>query len=228
MPPLSRKPAPELPADPNDWRPQRFGRSFRTTRDPVIEPSWGGIRVLARLDSGTIRFTDEAGIDCTADFAEAAEAVAAAVLAADLVLDGFLTVEATQVVAGKPLQEIKAPSGGKVLAQWIVGDRIARPSPSPRRLDRDRPIAFVAVDVLQIDGTRLFDIPLLERKRLLEASLTPSELVRVTPYVRPPVGSFLSTWRGLGFSALAYKGANSRYLPDTRNDDWTIKPMPLK
>jgi ATP-dependent DNA ligase len=228
MPPFRRKSTPEPSADPDDWRPQRFGRSFRSIRDAVIEPSWGGVRVLARLDSGHTRFKDEAGVDCTAEFAEVADAVAAAALAGELILDGFLTVEPTQVVAGRPLAEIEAPTAGRLMVEMIAGNRLMRRAAPERPLDADRPVAFVAVDLLQIDGTRLLDVPLLERKRLLDSALTESDLVRITPFVRPPVGSFLSTWRGLGFTALAYKAANSRYKPDARNDGWSIKPMPLK
>ena len=45
--------------------------------------------------------------------------------------------------------------------------------------------AFVATDLLWLDGTPLADMPLLERKRLLEGALEASYLVRVAPFVRP-------------------------------------------
>ena len=135
-------------------------------------------------------------------------------------------MEATQVVAGKPMADIQTPTKGQVMAQWIAGSRAVRASPPKRHLDPDRPIAFVAVDLLSIDGSSLLDVPLLERKRLLDSALTPGELVRVTPFVQAPGGSFVTTWRGLGFSHLAYKAVNSRYTPDLRNNDWSILPMP--
>jgi bifunctional non-homologous end joining protein LigD len=83
------------------------------------------------------------------------------------------------------------------------------------------------VDLLRIDGSSLLDIPLLERKRLLEGALKQSSLVRITPYVREPLGSFLSSWRSLGFQSLLYKKANSRYAPNARNDAWFARPMPM-
>ncbi|MGZ6315554.1 MAG: hypothetical protein ACXWNI_08010, partial [Candidatus Limnocylindrales bacterium] len=79
-----------------------------------------------------------------------------------------------------------------------------------------------------IDGSGLLDVPLLERKRLLDGALEAGELVRITPFVRPPIGTFAGTWRDLGFVALAYKGANSRYIPNGRNEDWSIFPMPSR
>ena len=77
----------------------------------------------------------------------------------------------------------------------------------------DAPIAFVAVDLVALDGEPLVEIPLLERKRLLESVLAEGDLVRRTPYVRHPAGTFIVTWRSFGFGGLAYKAANSRYVP---------------
>jgi bifunctional non-homologous end joining protein LigD len=227
MPLLGRKSPPEPPPNPDDWRPQRFGRGGRSLRDAIIEPGWSGIRVLARFEDGRTRFIDEEGVDCTDEFANVAEAVATAALAGDLILEGHLTVEPTQVVAGVPGVEIQAPTAGQMMVQMLAGNRIGRGARPQRHLDPDRPIAFVAVDLLRIDGTPLLDIPLLERKRLLDGSLAQTDLVRITPFIRPPMGSFITTWRSAGFIALAYKATNSRYLPSARNDDWSIVRMPL-
>ena len=229
MPLFKRTPPPAPPLDPDHWRPQRFGKGGGRTRDSIIEPSWGGVRVLARYDGSASKLIDEDGEDCTAEFAQIAVAITAAALAAELVLDGFLTVEPTQIGNASPIPQGEAPTAGQMMGQYLVGSHVAtRMNTRKRHLDPDRPIAFVAVDLLSIDGTRLLDIPLLERKRLLDGALTPGELVRITPFVRPPIDSFVATWRGAGFGALAYKAPNSRYIPDSRNDDWSIMPMPPK
>jgi ATP-dependent DNA ligase len=227
--PFLRRAAPASPVSPEhpeQWRPQRFGRGSRSVRDPLIEPSWGGVRILARFELGHTFFVDEEGVDCTDEFAAVAEAISTAALADELILDGFLTVQPTQATAGVAITGIEAPSAGQVMTQMLVGTRRSRPPESTRRLDPDRPIAFVAVDLLSIDGTSLLNVPLLERKRLLDGALRTGELVRITPFVRPPIGTFVATWRALGFGALAYKGANSRYIPSGRNNDWFIAPMP--
>jgi len=228
MPVFRHAGPPVPPADPDDWRPQRVGRKGRIMPDAIIEPGWSGVRVLARFEGGNTRLMDEEGFDCSAEFAEVATAISTAALADELILDGFLTVEPTQIVAGVRPREIKAPTTGQMMTQWIVGSRIARPAAPRRDLDPDRPIAFVAIDLLQIDGARLLDVPLLERKRLLDGSLEQSSLVRITPYVRPPIGSFVATWRGAGFNSMVYKSANSRYRPDARNDDWSVFSIPFR
>ena len=101
--------------------------------------------------------------------------------------------------------------------------------PAPDEDDSEEaPIAFVAVDLVALDGEALVEIPLLERKRLLESVLAEGNLVRRTPYVRHPAGTFIVTWRSFGFGGLAYKAANSRYLPGATNDDWCMTPMPRR
>ena len=87
-------------------------------------------------------------------------------------------------------------------------------------------MAFVAVDLLLVDDEPLVDIPLLERKRILEGVLDEGELVRRTAFVRPPVDAWLGTWRSIGFGELAYKAANSRYRPGEQNPDWATARIP--
>lgn len=231
MPSLRRtvRPAsPSTPQRPEDWRPQQFGRHIRKVADPLVEPSWGGVRVIARIERGQTRFVDEDGVDCTDEFATVAEAVSASARADQLILDGFLTVEPTQATTGVVLRGVEAPGKRQMMSQMFLGRRGSGGPEPKRQLDPERPIAFVAVDILSVDGSTLLDVPLLERKRLLDGAVGTGELVRITPFVRLPIGTFLTTWRSLGFRALAYKGANSRYVPNGRNADWFIAPMPLK
>jgi bifunctional non-homologous end joining protein LigD len=90
----------------------------------------------------------------------------------------------------------------------------------------DHPLAFVAIDLLSLDGQSMLDIPLLERKRLLESVLTESNLVRRSAFVRPPVDPWLASWRSMGFRELAYKAANGRYVQGQVNDDWALVRIP--
>jgi len=191
MPPFRRSPPPQSPANSDDWRPQQFGRGLRAIPGAIVEPGWEGVRVLARHENGRCRLSDEEGHDCTDEFAAVAEALTLAAQADDLILDGYLTVQPTQITAGVPLSTIEAPTPSQMMASMVVGGRAFRPMVSAHPLDPNRPVAFVAVDLLRIDGSALLDVPLLERKRLLDGSLEPSELIRVTPYVREPLGSFL-------------------------------------
>jgi ATP-dependent DNA ligase len=227
MPTLRREAEPETSADPAEWRPQFFSKKHTVT-DPIVEPMWRGVRVLATVAGGRVRFVDEIGVDCTEEFAPIAAEVLSAARSDSMVVDGHLTVEPTQSSRGVSTEGPEAPSGGRMMAQVFVGAKVADPIVKTHRLDPDRPIAFVAVDLLTIDGQSLLDVPLLERKRILEGALDQTEIVRITPFVRPPVGTFLNTWRSLGFTETAWKGANSRYFPGESNQDWCISPMPVR
>ena len=59
-------------------------------------------------------------------------------------------------------------------------------------------------------------------------SVAEGELVRWTPFVREPLGSFLASWRAQGFGALAYKSANSRYTPGIPNQAWATASIPRR
>jgi bifunctional non-homologous end joining protein LigD len=230
MPPLRRKADPPPPIDPAEWRPQAFGKKgIRSINDPIIEPAWSGVRVIVRVGRGpdgspAVTLTDEDGLDSTAEFADVAQAIAAAALTDELILDGYLTVEPTQDTRGLDMRAMETPTKGELLTHMLVGGRIRVPEPK-RQLDPDRPIAFVAVDLLLIDGDSLVDLPLLERKRLLDTALKADYLVRITPFVRTPVGSLALTWHAQGFRELAYKPANGRYQPGGGPGDWVVVPI---
>jgi hypothetical protein len=89
-------------------------------------------------------------------------------------------------------------------------------------LARGEPHAFVATDLLLLDGQLTHELPLLERKRLLESILTPSETVRISMFVQATSTQVIASWSSLGFAGLSYRGSNSRYLVGAENPDWAI------
>jgi ATP-dependent DNA ligase len=232
--------------DPRSWRPQAFGRRKpKELLDALVEPAWDGIRVLAHVGGAPIALIDAEGIDV----AEAHPAIVAELestaLADTLVVDGYLTDQARSTGVGVVLEVDEMPSIGEHAAQFFMGKRAADfmsgrgdvpGRPTARRVSdaeaaaagEPEPIRFVAVDLLVLDDDILLEVPLLERKRLLESVLPEGAHVRRTPYVREPAGSFIITWRSAGFGGLAYKTANSRYRPGDHNDDWSLIDMPRR
>ena len=94
--------------------------------------------------------------------------------------------------------------------------------------EEDDPVNLVIVDLLWIDGEWLLDVPLLERKRLLESIVPGDDLVRAGLYVRPPINTWIGSWRAQGFGGITFKEANSRYQPGTRSPDWASTTMPRR
>jgi ATP-dependent DNA ligase len=235
-----------MDADPRAWRPQAFGHGrARNVADPVIEPAWDGIRVLAHLDVAADRaeITDVTGADLASEHAPIAGALLGALAADTAIVDGYLTDQATRPTENRTIVGPEIPSFGEQTSQLFLGRRgaelmsgrgrpgwigDARTGSDAEWAIGDESIAFVAIDLVALDGRPLLEIPLLERKRLLESVLAEGDLVRRTPYVRLPAGSFILTWRSFGFGGLAYKAANSRYHPGVPNDDWCRVPMPRR
>ena len=85
--------------------------------------------------------------------------------------------------------------------------------------------AFVAVDLLELEGESLLDVPLLERRRLLESVIAETDLVRLSPVVKHPIGGWLETWHGIGFTHVVAKHQNSRYAPGEQNEEWLKIPI---
>ena len=217
------------------WRPQGFGRrNSHHIVDPLIEPLWEGIRVLVHVDGGRVELIDlegEALEPSEPAVGELSRELETAVRADRLVLDGYVTGMATRSTVGAVVGDIEAPTLVEMSAQMLLGRRARRPDLGPSEepdVSGDEPLAFVAVEALAIDDDDLLDLPLLERRRLLDSVLVEGELVRIGVYVRPPVDAWLGSWRSLGFRSLAYKAANSRYRPGQPNEDWAVARIPAR
>jgi ATP-dependent DNA ligase len=81
---------------------------------------------------------------------------------------------------------------------------------------------LVAVDLLRVDGVPLLEVPLLERKRLLESVVHPDDRILVSMHVRPPIETWVATWKSIGMRGGMLKAANSRYLPGDDSIEWRV------
>jgi hypothetical protein len=219
------------------WRPQLFGdRRAATIEDPIIEPLWTGPRVLALVTGGTARLTDVEGEEIPGHD-PVRRAIASAVDGATVVIEAALTPDPLQgpedLVAR---EEVRLPNPGRAMTQMVLGDRGGRKDRLADRVDEARrrtvapllEVALVAVDLLWLDDESLLDVPLLERKRILESVIAESELVRLGTYVRTPIDSWLGAWRAFGFTRMTYKSANSRYVPGAKNQAWAHAEIPRR
>jgi hypothetical protein len=216
-------------------RLQWFGTgSADRVPEPVIEPLWPGLRVIAAAQGGTGVLLDD-GNDVPGHD-ELAQALAAAVstTAAGVVLDAYVTTQVATDDPGVFTGEVDLPKAGNMLTGSLVGrGRRSKREELAEDLGKDHigeddPVNLVAVDLLWLDGEWLLDAPLLERKRLLDAVLPDEPLVRPSVFVRPPFSRWVGSWRAQGFRGLAFKGANSRYRPGEVASDWITRPMPRR
>lgn len=222
-------------ADPADLRPMPFGRARPDSiANPIAEPVWGGIRVLVHVADGSVVVRDPEGEEL--EIPEPLRAgIVTASLASELVIDGNLVPAPLRDTAGVRLRTgtDAVRTVGDMSRHFFIGGLARRPdrivqaeaaadAAAAAQNLLDGPVALIAVDLLWLDGEPLLDVPLLERKRLLESVLMDGELVRRTVAVRPPVEMWHAQWTALGFREVAIKGANSRYTPGVPSRDWAI------
>jgi len=229
---------PATVSSPADLRLMPFGRvEARNVRDGLWEPLWGGRRVLGQILNRRVTFRDEHG-DELDGYDLLRETMLEFAVADELVIDGYLLPAPLRETAGaeSPPGMDSLMTAGEVSRQLLVGGalrsdrRDAVMAANTRRVELPSasPTAFVAVDLLWLDGESIIDVPLLERKRLLDSVLLDGEIVRRTVVVRPPVEAWFAQWRALGFKELAVKGANSRYTPGRPNGEWATAFIPKR
>jgi len=179
-----------------------------TSVDWLIEPCWKGTRLLARYEDGHVRLTDQHGAVPGHELDEAAEVIAQSIDAEQALLDGIWTVMPF-VGSGSAAEAWSATLG----EESPTGER-----PDPATLEKRR--AFVAWDLVELDGTSLRDVPYQERRRLLQSVVAENVRVRVSPAVRLPIYSWLGAWRAAGFTHFVAKHVNSRYRHGQTAADW--------
>jgi bifunctional non-homologous end joining protein LigD len=218
-------------------RPQPFGDGHPgRVLDPIIEPLWSGIRALAAIDGDAVSLVGEMG-DPIAGHEDVVEALAEAAAAEGLVLDGFLTKLPDRDGSGVYVAMDDLPTAAQLAGRPLLGIRRTRAeqvtkameaAQAARTFGPDDVVTFVAIDLLWLEGEPLLEVPLLERRRILESVLGESDLVRRSVFVRPPIDAWIGSWRSLGFTELTFKAANSRYRPGTATTEWVSIPMPRR
>lgn len=207
-------------SDPLEWRPQVALDTRRPSpiTDPIVEPLWSGWRVLAHFDSAhpdRIRLIDTFGDDVAETEPAVVAELSRAVLAVDAVIDAILTHQATRTGEGVAVLHEANINPTNVFLSRDPGIDVER-----RITSEPSPVALVCIDLLKVDGESLLDLPLLERKRLLEGLIQASELVRVSPFTRPPAEPWVASWKASGFKGAMLKAANGRYTPGGQSPDW--------
>lgn len=222
------------------WRPQRPGRVVpRKIQDALVEPDWAGLRVVCAITPGRAVFV-HGGVAIVVP-AELPPAVADAFDGLEALVEGWLTPKALESGESVPprMQGVERPPilVPRVVRKSVKDDpyvrardhearEVTNAGPLLAKLARGERHAFVASDLLWLDGTSLDNVPLQERKRHLDGVLDPSYLVRLAPYVRASTILTLVTWGSQGFRELHYRAANSRYMAGQENPDCAVGRPP--
>jgi ATP-dependent DNA ligase len=197
----------DLPQLPTDLRPM-LAITAEAPFDSVahlFEPAWGGRRALALIGpapapgGGEVRFVGENGEPITTAFPELI-GLASRVDARSAVLDGEL----------------------------VVADAAGRPDPV--ELDRrmsgqpGRPLAYLAFDLLHLDGRSLLRQPLLRRRELLDRVLRPGDELVAVPAILGEGVALHAAVAAQGLAGIMARIRYSPYLPGTASRMWRFIP----
>jgi len=167
----------------------------------LFEPWWGGERALVSIGpadaigNGEVRIRDAAGADVSAALPELA-GLAVRVAARSAILDGELVV-----VDG---------------AGRADRDELAR----RLRGEPGRPVAFLAFDLLHLDGRALISQPLVRRRESLRRVLRPGDEVVAVPAIATEGIALFEAVVAQGVAGILARQRQSPYLPGVRSRLW--------
>lgn len=171
--------------------------------DWFFEIKWDGVRAVCFIEGGDLRITSRTGHRCERQYPELA-VVPHQVAAAEAILDGEIAV----------LDE-------KGVSRFaLIQPRIANTDPNAvAHLARTSPAVLFVFDLLYLDGYDLRETPLAERRRALEAIVTPSPVLRISERFPPPGEPLVEAAREAGLEGIVAKHAPSCYEP-RRSREW--------
>lgn len=181
-----------------------LGSALPSGTDWLYEVKWDGYRALCFLSGGKLRMMSRRGNIMDKQFPEVCEALLAAVKAETAILDG-------EVVA---VDENGIPSFQ--LLQNRTGFRRAVTTGA-----KAQALGFFAFDLLYLDGYDLRRAALIDRRRLLQSILLPSNTVRYSEHFTGKGDELLQAVRAKGLEGIVAKKADSRY--ESRRSNCWIK-----
>jgi bifunctional non-homologous end joining protein LigD len=194
---------PRLPNLPVTLRPmlaRPLAEPFDSTAH-LFEPSWGGLRALAFVGpaevagSGDVRVLDGEGRDLAASLPELA-GLAVRIDARSAVLDGELVV---------------VDAAGRADPDELASRLAGGPG---------RPVAFLAFDLLHIDGRSLLSAPLDRRREQLRRVLRPGDEVVAVPAIAGEGRALHEAAAAQGIAGIMARQRSSPYLPGVRSRLW--------
>jgi bifunctional non-homologous end joining protein LigD len=197
---------PNLPVTLRPMLPRPLPDPFDSTAH-LFEPSWGGMRALVFVGpaeaagAGDVVVVDADGRDRSRALPELA-GLAVRVDARSAVLDGELVV--------------------------VDADGLADTAELDRRLTgkRGRPVAFLAFDLLHLDGRSLLSAPLDRRREALRRVLRPGDEVVAVPAIAGEGRALHEAAAIQGIAGVMARQRSSPYLPGVRSRLWRFMASP--
>lgn len=159
----------------------------------LFEIKWDGYRALSYIDKGKVELLSRKNISFNKKFAPIAEA-----------LKNF---DGNAVLDGEIIAVNEAGKGDfQLLQQW-------------QKTGQGNLLYFV-FDILWFNGKNLTQLPLIERKEILQSVLPENEFLRFSDHIVGEGKSFYEEAAQQGLEGIMAKKADSNYSPDSRTKQW--------
>ena len=170
-----------------------------------FEVLWDGLRALAYAEGGRVRLEGD-GVEDLGDTFPEVRPLGAALGATQVVLDGELVALGE---GGRPDPDRLASRRG------VESDAAA-----VRRAAERAPVAYMAYDLLFLDGHPTLDLPYAERRARLQGLGLVGAAWQVPAFHVGDGGALLELARQQGLPGVVAKRLDSPYVPGTRSPDW--------
>ena len=161
----------------------------------IYELKWDGYRIVSRVEGGKVRMNSRSGLDYTSKYPLVAEALAD--LGHDLMIDGEVVVLNAE---GKPDFDTLQLYNGK-----------------------RTPIRYCVFDLLYLDGNDLMELPLYQRKELLETLVRDSEVFLFSESFDDGKDLYAHALKD-NLEGIVAKRKDSNYVPGERGYSWLKVP----
>jgi bifunctional non-homologous end joining protein LigD len=169
----------------------------------AYEMKWDGIRAVAVVRDGAVRFSTRNGIDVTATYPDLA--VLAGQVDGDVVLDG-------EIVA---LNKAGRPDFGR-LQQRMKLTKKSDVDPAAR----DVPVHYMVFDIIESGGKSLTGRPYDERRELLHDAVQSKGRIQVPPAFDGDLDAAIESSLQLGLEGVMAKKRDSTYAAGRRSRAW--------
>lgn len=174
----------------------------------IYELKLDGIRCLAYLDENTTILRNKRNKDVTSIYPELGNIHKCA--KEKCILDGELVI----FKDGKP-------------DFYSLQSRSLKSDPFKIKLAANKlPVQFVAYDILYVDGERITDKSLMERKKLMTENLSESNDLSISRYIEKEGIAFFELAKKQGLEGIVAKKKDGKYYIGKRTREWVkIKVM---
>ncbi len=167
-----------------------------------FEPKWDGIRAIAVCNEET-HLISRNRHDITVAYPELV-GVHDRLVALEAMLDG----------------EIAAFADGAPSFQRLQQRMHVRDERQVQAMARQIPVVYMVFDLLYLDGRDLTDLPLRERRALLEETVVPSDQIQLSPVTEGDGVALFDAAKSHGLEGVVAKRLSSRYRPGARSREW--------